>query len=131
MARRRAMTIIRTELGRVHSLAGQQRKAQAAEVLPGLKKQWRRSGKLRSRRGHDLADGQICAVDEPFIVNGVALMFPRDPTGPAKETVNCGCTSLPFMDSWEVMQPGRQSFGDREMAADPFKRDLHVAVHSE
>lgn len=126
--RRRAMTIIRTELGRAYSLAGQQRQAQAAEVLPGLKKQWRRSGKLRSRRGHDLADGQIRAVDEPFIVNGVALMFPRDPAGPAKETVNCGCTSLPVMERWEVMQPGRQPFSDREVAADPFKQDLAGSV---
>lgn len=86
--RRRPLTIIRTELGRAYSIAAQQRRAQAAEVLPGLKKLWRRSGKLHSRHGHYLADGQIRAVDEPFIANGLELMFRRDPAGPAQET---GC----------------------------------------
>ena len=47
--RSRALTLIRTELGRAYSVAGQQCLEQAAEVLPGLKKQWRRSGKLRAR----------------------------------------------------------------------------------
>ena len=126
--RQRAVTIIRTELGRAYSFASQQRQEQAREALPGLKKQWRRSGKLRSRRAHDLADGQIRDVDEPFIVNGVELMFPRDPAGPAKETINCGCTSLPFMETWDVLQPGRQPFTDREIRDDPFRRDLEGAL---
>lgn len=51
-------------------------------------------------------------------MNGVALMFPRDSAGPAKETVNSGCTSLPIMDSREMMQP----FGDLELAADTSER---------
>ena len=55
--RSRALTLIRTELGRAYSLAGQQRMEQAGEVLPGLKKQWRRSGKLRARLAHDAIDG--------------------------------------------------------------------------
>ena len=46
----RALTLIRTELGRAYSLAGQQRMEQAAEVLPGLRKQWRRI--LRERAAH-------------------------------------------------------------------------------
>ena len=37
--RARDLTLIRTELGRAYSLAGQQRMEQAAEVLPGLRKQ--------------------------------------------------------------------------------------------
>ncbi len=126
--RKRALTIIRTELGRAYSIAGQERQAQASTALPGLKKQWRRSGKLRSRRAHDLADGQVRDVDKPFTVNGVALMFPRDPAGGPRETINCGCTSLPFMESWDVVQPGRQPFSEREIRNDPFKRDLAGAL---
>ena len=121
-SRSRALTIVRTELGRAFSAASQARFEQAQSILPGLKKQWRRSGKRHSRIAHDLIDGQIRAVDEPFDVGGVELMFPRDPKGPAKETINCGCTSLPWMDSWSVKQPGEQPFTADELAADPGKR---------
>ena len=72
---------------------------QAAKVLPGLKKQWRRSGKLRSRIAHDAVDGQIRETGKPFSVGGASLMYPRDPAGPAAETINCGCQSLPWMES--------------------------------
>ena len=63
--RSRALTIVRTELGRAYSLAGQQRMEQASEVLPGLRKQWRRSGKLRARLTHDAIDGQLRDADKP------------------------------------------------------------------
>lgn len=98
--RSRALTIVRTEIGRAYSVAAQERMAQAGEVVLGLKKQWRRSGKVYSRVGHDLVDGQIRDVDEPFLVDGVALMFPRDPMGPPAQTVNCGCVALPILDEW-------------------------------
>jgi len=98
--RGRALAIVRTELGRAYASAAQDRMAQAAEVVPGLKKEWRRSGKVNSRPEHDLADGQVRAVDEPFLVGGVELMYPRDPAAPPSATVNCGCVSLPVVDSW-------------------------------
>jgi Phage Mu protein F like protein len=122
--RDRANTIIRTELGRAYAAAGQQRMAQAQALLPGLKKQWRRSGKIHSRPAHDIADGQVRDVDEPFLVNGAELMFPRDPAAPASETINCGCDSLPFMESWEVREPGRKPFTNEELAKSPSKRLL-------
>jgi hypothetical protein len=122
--RGRALTIVRTELGRAYSVAGQQRFDQAREVLPGLQKQWRRSGKIHSRASHDRADGQVRPVDQPFDVAGVQLRFPRDPRGPAKETINCGCTSLPFMASWEVATPGRLPFTPTELAARPSRATL-------
>lgn len=100
--RARATTIVRTELGRAYSMAAQERFEQAAKKLPGLKKQWRRSGKLHPRPHHDSIDGQVRAVDEPFTLgNGISLMFPRDPKAPAAETINCGCESIPYMDSWD------------------------------
>ena len=122
--RGRAITIVRTEMGRAFSVAQQERQAQASEYLPGLKKQWRRSGKRFSRIEHDLADGQIVDVDQPFIINGASLMFPRDPKGPPAETINCGCVSLPYMENWEVEYPDRTPFTDDETYADPRKRDL-------
>lgn len=125
--RGRAITTVRTEMGRAFSMATQERQAQAAEVLPGLKKQWRRSGKIHSRVSHDVADGQIVDVDKPFLVGGVELMYPRDPSGPAKETVNCGCVSIPIMTDWSVQQEGRQPFSEEELRASPTKRNLKAS----
>lgn len=121
--RGRAITIVRTEMGRAFSVATQERQSLAATYLPGLKKQWRRSGKVHSRIAHDLADGQIVGVDEPFKVGSHEMMFPRDPAAPASETINCGCTSLPIMEDWTVSQPGRQALSKEELA-DPNKRIL-------
>ena len=127
--RGRAITIVRTELGRAYSVAAQERQAQASQRLPGLKKQWRRSGKLHSREAHDAADGQVRDVDKPFSIAGVALMFPRDPAGPAKETINCGCQSLPYMESWAerdaLRNPGRRAFTDDEIAARPSRAEIN------
>lgn len=126
--RGRAVTILRTEMGRAFSVAGQERMDQASELLPGLQKQWRRSGKIHSRVAHDLADGQIRDVDRAFDVGGIKLMYPRDPAAPAKHTVNCGCASLPFMESWDVIRPGRQPFSDDEIRNSRIKRDLDGAL---
>ncbi|MEW6330233.1 MAG: phage minor head protein [Pseudomonadota bacterium] len=123
--RARATTIVRTELGRAFSTAAHERQSLAAEILPGMKKQWRRSGKIHSRLHHDAIDGQIQDVDKPFVLgNGVKIMYPRDPAAPAAETINCGCESLPYMDSWDVQTPGRRAFSEREIALDKTKSDL-------
>ena len=122
---KRANTIVRTELGRAYSTATQARQEQAAEVVPQMQKQWRRSGKLHSRHGHDFIDGQVRDVDKPFdLPGGVQLMFPRDPDGPVAETINCGCTSLPFVAHWPVSTPGGRRFTAEEVAGDRNKRAL-------
>lgn len=123
--RARALTIVRTEIGRAFSVAGHLRKQQAGEYLPGLRKQWRRSGKIHSRVSHDMIDGQVQPIDEPFrLGNGTTLMHPRDPRASAKETINCGCESLPWMEHWEMTTPGKKPFGSREQALNPRKAAL-------
>lgn len=125
VTRRRALTVVRTELGRAFSNAAQRRMEQASRAgLKGLKKQWRRSGKIHSRRTHDLADGQIRDVDEPFLVGGEKLMHPKDPDGSAANTINCGCTQLPYMAHWEVKHPGEKPYTAEELGADRAKRDV-------
>ncbi|MBN9530524.1 MAG: hypothetical protein J0H82_30230 [Alphaproteobacteria bacterium] len=114
--RARATAIVRTEVGRAYSVAAQERQLQATDLLPGLKKQWRRSGKRHSRVTHDLADGQIRKPAEAFDVGGRAIMHPRDPKAPPGETINCGCESLPMMASWEVTHPGAKPHTPDELA---------------
>lgn len=108
-SRVRAITITRTELSRVYSTAAHERLLQQAKEVPGLKKQWRKSGKLHPRHTHQVADGQVQDVNLPFKVGGVAMMYPHDPKAPAAETINCGCTLLPWMASWgdAMKTPGR------------------------
>lgn len=128
-SRARAITIVRTELSRVYGTASQERLTQAAAVVPGLRKQWRRSGKVHSRLYHDLADGQVVDAGKHFkLGNGVRLLFPHDPAAPAGETINCGCTALPWKADWEVATPGRRRYSELEMQANPMKRDLQDAI---
>lgn len=125
---KRARNIVRNELGRAFSQASQERQTQARAVLPGLKKQWRRSGKIHSRFEHDAIDGQIRDVDQPFdLPDGVRLLHPRDPAGPIRHTINCGCSSVPYMASWTVMRPGRQPVTDEERARSRGKRIISDA----
>lgn len=129
VSRSRAITIVRTEIGRVFSDATQKRQEQAAEVVPGLKKQWRRSGKVHSRFHHDAADGQIVDVDKPFRLQplkgpAVYLMHPRDPNAPAAETINCGCDSIPYMENWDVANKKKKPFTQDELARSRNKREL-------
>lgn len=97
----RAETIVRTEMGRAYSLAGQARMQEAQLVVPGLQKEWRWSG--RGRANHAAIDGRRRDVDLPFDVppgqhvEGAPMMYPRDPAAPAGQSINCGCQSLPYV----------------------------------
>ncbi|GAA5784693.1 hypothetical protein [Chitiniphilus shinanonensis] len=126
-ARRRATTIVRTELGRVHAVAAQTRLQEAAELVP-MEKRWRRSGKIHSRLAHDLADGQTVPADQPYIVNGYRLMHPHDPKAPAAETINCGCLSIPRVTDWPSTLPTKRPFTDQEIALDANKRAIADAL---
>lgn len=129
---RRATTIVRTEMGRAFALASHQRMEQAAAKVPGLQKQWRRSGKIHSRWNHDAIDGQVVDVNKPFTLpshNGpIQIMFPHDPAAPAEEVINCGCIALPHKASWKVATPGARPFTDLELRLDPRKAQLDQAA---
>lgn len=128
--RERAITIVRTEVGRAFSSATQQRLEAAVATVPGLKKLWRRSGKVHSRAQHDAIDGQVREVDKPFEVIDpktgavIEILYPRDPRAPAAETINCGCESLPFMESWPIERQipfSENELPARELARNPVK----------
>lgn len=96
----RAETITRQECGRILEAASQARMAAAAEVVPGLKKQWQHGVSRMPRVSHLAAVGQIRDVDKPFAVGGEALMYPRDPAGSPGNTINCSCYTVPYMEGW-------------------------------
>ena len=123
-APRRATTIVRTEAGRAFALASLERLRDAARLVPGLKKQWRRSGKIHSRWQHDLIDGQVQDVHQPFKVSnpdgGVdEMQCPHDPSAPAGQVINCGCVLLPFRQDWQVAHPGARPFSALELERRP------------
>ena len=125
---RRAATIVRTELGRVFALASQQRLEQAVTRVPGLQKQWRRSGKLHSRWNHDAIDGQVQDVDKLFVLpshDGLLRMnCPHDPKAPIEEVINCGCIALPYRKEWAMATPGAKPFSAEEIRRDGRKARL-------
>ncbi len=82
-----------------------------------------------SRWNHDLADGQVQPVDEPFVLqaaNGkgtVQLMYPADPAAPVGEVIHCGCVALPWKATWKMRTPAARAFSAAELAA---KKELQA-----
>ena len=66
----------------------------ATTIFPGdqLQKEWIASFDDRTRSTHSEADGQIVDQNAPFLVGGSQMMFPGDPSAPAKEVINCRCS---------------------------------------
>lgn len=130
---RRATTIVRTEVSRAFAVAAQERLVQAAPLVPGLGKQWRRSGKIHSRWNHDLVDGQVVDADKTFKVpnpgGGFDMMqCPHDPKAPAEQVVNCGCIAIPYVKGWAVATPGAKPFSELELRLDGRKAALDQAA---
>lgn len=102
-----AERILRTEVGRTFSLSTQRRLEDSNAALGGgLRKYWLTAGDARVRETHVEA-GRVYApggstgpipVTQAFIVGGSSLMFPRDPRGPAEETIQCRCASVPYVE---------------------------------
>ncbi len=130
---RRATAIVHTEVSRAFAIASNGRLEQAAELVPGLCKQWRRSGKIHSRWNHDLMDGRVVEAGKPFKVpnpgGGMDMMeCPHDPKAPPEQVIHCGCISLPWMKHWRVMTPGSTPFTERELQLDGRKAALDQAA---
>lgn len=119
-ARERARTILYTELGRVYAVAAQDSLAEAAEQLPGLRKRWLRSGKLHPRPEHVVAHGQVRLATEAFVIGGERMMHPRDPKASARNTVNCGCLSVPVTDG--------STWGKATMRLDPYRASVPLRI---
>ncbi|HWQ96719.1 MAG TPA: hypothetical protein VN577_20025 [Terriglobales bacterium] len=107
----RAITIAQNEILRVHSMAAQAKLQEAKTRHPDLKKKWKHLNAAKLPRiTHILADGQVKEVEEAFeipVKPGAPpelLMFPRDPSGSAENTINCHCLEQPHFDD-EALRP--------------------------
>lgn len=96
----RGEAIVRTEVGRIAQNANWGTLDALQRRDGGYLKEWINAGDFRVRTSHAFAHGQKRRVDEHFIVGGSRLMYPHDPAGPASETVNCRCISVPLHESW-------------------------------
>jgi len=85
----RAMMIARTETLTAVSLGQAAAMADAAKLVPDLMKMWVTADDDRVRDSHEMLHGDVIAHDDEF-ANG--LQFPRDPSGPPEEVLQCRCT---------------------------------------
>ncbi|USK72671.1 phage minor head protein [Peribacillus asahii] len=97
----RAITIARTEVitaGR----AGQYFSDTQSGMVIG--KKWRAAIQNRTRHAHREADGQVVALNEPFIVNGEKMMFPGDASmgASADNLINCRCWYKRILEGEEM-----------------------------
>lgn len=98
----RARTIARTEshgARNVSAMATLQQFESGYGIEPGvMRKQWQATNDVRTRPTHHEADGQTVPFSSPFMVGGVSLAFPGDPSGPADTVINCRCATLAVFD---------------------------------
>jgi hypothetical protein len=120
--------IVTSQLATAFNSAGYGALLKAAALDDGIKKQWRRSGKLHSRANHDAIDGDVRAVAEHFAVltkkgSTARLLFPGDPAAPLGETINCGCVVVAWKATWKMKNPaGTMTGADRARRDAPRKR---------
>jgi hypothetical protein len=94
----RAERIARTEMLRASSIAQHARNQEILALNPGVRKSWIWSHKPDGRPTHAAAEERYTAnpisINKNFSVGGEQGLYPRAYTFSARNTVNCGCTSV-------------------------------------
>lgn len=97
---RKAKTIVRTESGRINSLARQEAQDNAADLGILLEKRWIATLDKKTRTSHAMLDGQVVGKDEEFtLYDGSKGMQPRM-FGIAGEDINCRCGCVSVVDGF-------------------------------
>lgn len=86
-----AERIARTEVNRAYNVSGFAQMQEVGKVTPAAQKRWNATGDFRTRDNHINAHGQLVDIDKPFYVGGENMMYPLDPAGSGKNTINCRC----------------------------------------
>ena len=97
----RARKTALTETLRAHSVANQEAMMQSPAVV---EKEWRHSGAYRNepRINHVAMQGQRVSKEAAYVLQGADggvyyPLYPRDPSLPAGESINCHCISQPIV----------------------------------
>jgi hypothetical protein len=83
--------------------------AVAEETGDEFEQVWLSTIDRRTRATHKTADGQRVPIGQPFTVGGVSLRYPGDPLGPAKEIIQCRCSSL-LVEPGETLDLSNRQF---------------------
>jgi hypothetical protein len=74
-----------------------------------VEKFWINTKDKRTRFSHLVMTQDAIAINQPFIVGGVPMMYPGDPSAPAAEVVNCRCVmatkALEDADGLPILKP--------------------------
>lgn len=109
-----ALIIARTETGGAYGFATREAWAQSKRVAGRI---WRTADDELVRDEHQAVDGQFAAIDEPFIVAGVPMLYVGDPTAPVGLTANCRCFEEPVLLDEDEDASGWERQWDRELAS--------------
>ena len=95
------LTTALAETLRAHSVASQEAMMQSPSVV---EKEWRHSGAYRNepRQNHVAMQGQRVRKEAAYVLQGqdggtYYPLYPRDPSLPAGESINCHCISQPIV----------------------------------
>lgn len=139
----RAVVVARTEgIGALNAGRTDSYQAVADELGEPMEQQWISTVDSRTRPSHAAADGQRVPVGDSFTVGGATLRFPGDPAGPAREVVQCRCSTILVKpgeqvdltnrqyttDDWDAWHEAQQAGADTAppAAEDPPPRDLET-----
>lgn len=112
---RRAETITRTEMSRVHSAAREGRLQQVVANNPDLPwmKKWISAAEPFPRPKHAALNGKMVPVGENF---PGGFPYPHAPGLSAGETINCKCTHVLTLADWEDVSEEKQPFASSTRA---------------
>lgn len=118
----RARAIVVTEVGRAQALGTQAAQQALAETQAGLgqpapRKRWLNAHLPGARATHLKAEADYApngpigpiAIDARYRIAGIEALYPKDPSLPARESVNCHCVSITVLGeaSEEALTTGR------------------------
>lgn len=90
VAQRRAMTLARTEGGRLRTQADLIGQREASSMGIKLTKRWVSTLDSKTRSTHQVLDGKTIGIDEEFVSNGHRAQGPRLFNEPSQD-INCRC----------------------------------------
>lgn len=90
VAQRRAMTLVRTEGGRLRTQADLIGQKEAVNMGIRLTKRWVSTLDSKTRSTHQVLDGKVIGIDEDFVSNGHRAKGPRLFNEPSQD-INCRC----------------------------------------